>query len=76
MSPETPDEVGAKVTHLKPGDRVALEPGAVCNLCHECKSGKYEVNRNNSPLAPPLTLNHQLCGHIRAYSPSRTTLVP
>jgi len=36
-------QVGAKVTHLKPGDRVALEPGAVCGLCHECKSGKYEL---------------------------------
>lgn len=40
----TPHEVGTKVTHLKPGDRVALEPGAVCDLCHECKTGKYEVS--------------------------------
>ena len=26
-------EVGASVTHLKPGDRVALEPGKTCGHC-------------------------------------------
>jgi len=44
VTSDAPEKVGAKVTHLKPGDRVSLEPGAVCDLCHECKSGKYEVS--------------------------------
>lgn len=35
--------VGSKVKNLKPGDRVALEPGATCRTCEACKSGKYEV---------------------------------
>ena len=35
--------VGSKVKHLKPGDRVAMEPGAACRICGDCKSGRYEV---------------------------------
>ncbi|PCH41102.1 xylitol dehydrogenase [Wolfiporia cocos MD-104 SS10] len=34
--------VGAKVKSLKAGDRVALEPGATCRVCEDCKSGHYE----------------------------------
>ncbi len=33
-------EVGAKVTHVKPGDRVAVEPFIACGYCFYCKSGK------------------------------------
>ncbi|KAJ7590966.1 xylitol dehydrogenase [Mycena floridula] len=36
-------KVGAKVTHLKPGDRVAIEPGATCRSCEACKSGRYNL---------------------------------
>jgi len=36
-------KVGAKVKHLKPGDRVALEPGAACGICHDCKLGQYQL---------------------------------
>ncbi|KAF9057669.1 xylitol dehydrogenase [Panaeolus papilionaceus] len=36
-------KVGAKVKHLKEGDRVAIEPGATCRSCDACKSGKYEL---------------------------------
>lgn len=36
-------EVGAEVTHLKVGDRVALEPGITCGECEFCKSGKYNL---------------------------------
>jgi threonine dehydrogenase-like Zn-dependent dehydrogenase len=35
--------VGAKVKNLKVGDRVALEPGAACRICDQCKAGKYQV---------------------------------
>lgn len=36
-------EVGSTVTHLKIGDRVALEPGKTCGHCEFCKSGRYNL---------------------------------
>lgn len=33
-------EVGAKVTHVKSGDRVAVEPVISCGYCFYCKTGK------------------------------------
>ncbi|MCP1102109.1 L-iditol 2-dehydrogenase [Aequitasia blattaphilus] len=36
-------EVGANVTSLKVGDKVALEPGKTCGKCEFCKSGKYNL---------------------------------
>lgn len=36
-------EVGVDVTHLKVGDRVALEPGKTCGHCEFCKTGRYNL---------------------------------
>ncbi len=36
-------EVGKGVTHLKAGDRVALEPGKTCGKCRFCKTGRYNL---------------------------------
>lgn len=36
-------EVGANVTSLKVGDRVALEPGVPCRRCEVCKTGRYNL---------------------------------
>ncbi len=36
-------EVGAAVTTLRPGDRVALEPGYPCRRCAPCLGGKYNL---------------------------------
>ena len=36
-------EVGEDVTHLKVGDRVALEPGKTCGHCEFCKTGRYNL---------------------------------
>ena len=38
-----PCRCGAKVNHLKPGDRVAIEPGVPCRLCKDCKTGRYNL---------------------------------
>ena len=34
---------GENVTHLVPGDRVAIEPGVPCGKCRLCMGGKYNV---------------------------------
>ncbi|KOS21516.1 putative D-xylulose reductase A [Escovopsis weberi] len=36
-------EVGALVKDLRPGDRVALEPGYPCRRCAACRAGKYNL---------------------------------
>lgn len=36
-------EAGSRVTHLKAGDRVALEPGRTCGHCDHCREGKYNL---------------------------------
>ncbi|KAL1453865.1 hypothetical protein WDU94_010172 [Cyamophila willieti] len=38
-------KVGAKVKHLKVGDRVAIEPGVPCRQCTYCKTGRYNLCR-------------------------------
>lgn len=34
---------GRSVENLKVGDRVALEPGASCNTCSQCRGGRYNL---------------------------------
>lgn len=36
-------KVGAKVKHLKVGDRCAIEPGVPCYVCDFCKGGSYNL---------------------------------
>ena len=38
-----PNRCGEGVTHLVPGDRVAIEPGVPCGRCRHCMGGKYNV---------------------------------
>ncbi|KJX97567.1 sorbitol dehydrogenase-like protein [Zymoseptoria brevis] len=35
--------IGSSVTHLQPGDRVALEVGIPCGACQRCKQGRYNI---------------------------------
>lgn len=35
--------VGSAVQNLKPGDRVAIEPGVPCRHCDFCRSGSYNL---------------------------------
>ncbi|KYO21448.1 sorbitol dehydrogenase [Alligator mississippiensis] len=37
-------KVGSSVTHLKPGDRVAIEPGAPREVDEFCKIGRYNLS--------------------------------
>ncbi|KAI9927024.1 hypothetical protein MW887_003405 [Aspergillus wentii] len=36
-------QCGEDVTHLKPGDRVAVEPGVSCDKCFLCNDGRYNL---------------------------------
>ncbi|KAH9030079.1 hypothetical protein EDB84DRAFT_1230294, partial [Lactarius hengduanensis] len=33
--------VHPSITHLKPGDRVTIEPGIPCDTCAPCLVGRY-----------------------------------
>ncbi len=46
-------EVGRTVSHLKVGDRVALEPGKTCGQCEFCKQGKYNLCKDVIFFATP-----------------------
>lgn len=39
-------KIGAAVTTLKPGDRVAIEPGIPCRTCEWCVTGRYNLCPN------------------------------
>jgi len=52
--------VGPSVTILKPGDRVALEPGIPCRLCDFCKKGTYNLCTGMRFAATP-PINGSLC---------------
>lgn len=34
---------GDNVSDLAVGDRVMLEPGFACNICHYCRGGRYNL---------------------------------
>ncbi|KIX07667.1 D-xylulose reductase A [Rhinocladiella mackenziei CBS 650.93] len=46
-------DVGANVTTLKKGDRVAMEPGIPCRRCVRCKEGKYNLCSDMAFAATP-----------------------
>lgn len=44
---------GDRVTTLKPGDRVAMEPGIPCRRCEYCKQGRYNLCKDVVFMATP-----------------------
>jgi L-iditol 2-dehydrogenase len=49
----TVTKLGVGVTHLKVGDRVAVEPGVPCRHCDFCKRGRYNLCADVKFLATP-----------------------
>ena len=45
--------VHPSVTHLKPGDRVAVEPNIICNECEPCLTGRYNGCQKVQFSSPP-----------------------
>ncbi|KAF2112190.1 chaperonin 10-like protein [Lophiotrema nucula] len=46
-------KIGDKVTSLKVGDEVAMEPGVPCRRCVRCKEGKYNLCADMAFAATP-----------------------
>ncbi|KAF2729905.1 GroES-like protein [Polyplosphaeria fusca] len=46
-------EAGSKVTNLKVGDRVAIEPGVPCRRCDYCRAGTYNLCNDTIFAATP-----------------------
>lgn len=47
------EEIGEEVIHLKPGDRVAIDPAMPCYECDQCKSGRFHTCRKLKFLGCP-----------------------
>jgi L-iditol 2-dehydrogenase len=45
--------VGRRVTHVAPGDRVAVEAGHTCGQCDHCRTGRYNLCPDVVFLATP-----------------------
>lgn len=56
------EKCGKKVSHLKPGDRVAVEPQSTCFRCDQCKKGRYNLCPDVEFCATP-----PFDGHLRHY---------
>src|SRR5712671_4100089 len=47
-------QVGSSVRSVKPGDRVAMEPGISCRRCESCRTGRYQVCDTKIQSLPPM----------------------
>jgi L-iditol 2-dehydrogenase len=46
-------EAGAEVAHLRPGDRVAVDPAMVCGTCDQCRLGRPNTCRHLQFMGAP-----------------------
>lgn len=60
----TVEAVGAAVTQLKPGDRVALEPAVSCSACDQCRMGRPHTCRELKFLGCPGQLEGCMCEYL------------
>lgn len=58
------EEVGSAVTHLKPGDLVAIDPSVNCGECDQCLAGRPHTCRKNRFLGCPGQLDGCLTEYI------------
>ena len=47
------DKIGKKVTKVKPGDRIAIDPAMPCYECDQCKTGRFHTCRKLKFLGCP-----------------------
>ncbi|MEX0980750.1 MAG: alcohol dehydrogenase catalytic domain-containing protein [Bacteroidales bacterium] len=58
------EKVGSRVTSVKPGDPIAIEPSVSCGHCDQCKTGRPHTCRNNLFLGCPGQLEGNLAEFI------------
>jgi L-iditol 2-dehydrogenase len=58
------EAVGAAVTSVKSGDRVAIEPSIACGQCDQCLAGRPHTCRNNKFLGCPGQIEGNLAEFI------------
>jgi len=58
------ESVGEGVAHVKPGDRVAVDPAIACLQCDQCMNKKYNRCRNQDFLGCPDQMEGCLCEYI------------
>ena len=58
------EEVGKKVTRVKPGDLVAIEPVISCHKCEQCLAGREHTCLNQTFLGAPGQLDGGLAGYL------------
>lgn len=54
-------DVGSKVSGVRPGDKVAVDPAVVCHQCDQCLLGRENTCRNLKFLGCPGQLAGSLC---------------
>lgn len=57
------EKTGEKVTRVKPGQRIAIDPSVFCGTCDQCLAGREHTCRNNLFLGSP----GQLDGAMREF---------
>ena len=58
------EEVGKKVSKVRSGDRVAIDPAVPCQDCDQCRRGRYHTCLNNMFLGCPGQLDGSLAEFI------------
>lgn len=58
------DSVGKAVTHVRTGNRVAVDPAIACRQCDQCMNKKYNRCRNQRFLGCPDQMEGCLCEYI------------
>lgn len=58
------EEIGRKVSRVKPGDIVAIEPVISCHKCQQCLSGREHTCLNQKFLGAPGQLDGGLAGYL------------
>ena len=58
------ERVGSKVTRVKPGQRIAIDPAVYCGLCDQCRAGRENTCRALLFLGCPGQLSGALCEYL------------
>jgi L-iditol 2-dehydrogenase len=58
------EQVGKKVTRVKPGQRIGIDPAVYCGHCDQCRAGRENTCRELLFLGCPGQLAGALCEHL------------